>query len=368
MFIEKDIRKIPVILASPPVTHLKLARRPAEFATSSVEKEECENRLVAGKKEGGGSLKALVTPEQVKQMDKLKYLSVYDSSISSLTGIGSLESTPLETLIVGLNPIKTLPSDLSFLSNLKRFECDDAMLEYDELPHEICCLVNLEVLRLSGNKFKAIGEKALQKLSKLKILNMDNNLITEIPSLPLKQLETLSLRSNRIAGSLKKDLFKDCGSTLKSLCLSSNSLTSCDLVEALKALTNVESVYLNKNQIKSRFESVEDTDFENILTGVGRAAGERNVSVNLANNPLTIEKIPEDCLEYFGKVDSFREWVGEEGRRLTVAGCGILKKEATKKRKRNFMITDGVEVREEEEAEVEAEEAGKENGGGEGLE
>ncbi|GMI00169.1 hypothetical protein TrLO_g11701 [Triparma laevis f. longispina] len=348
MFIEKDIRKIPVILSSPPVTHLKLARRPAEFSATSLPQEKCENRLVAGKKDGGGTLKALITPEQVKQMDKLEYLSVYDSSISSLTGIGSLESTPLTTLIVGLNPIKSLPSDLSFLSKLMRFECDDAMLEYDVLPFEVCCLVNLEVLRLSGNRFKGIGEEQIEKLKKLKILNMDNNLITTIPPLPLPHLETLSLRSNKIAGSLSKDLFKTCSKTLKQLCLSSNELTSFDLVEGLKELKVVEKVYLNKNKIKSRFENTEDTDFNNILTGVGTSAGSRDVSVNLSNNPLEVDTIPQDCLSYFGEVDAFREWVGKEKRRLSVAGCGILKKEETKKRKRNFMITEGVEVLEEE--------------------
>lgn len=85
---------------------------------------------------------------------------------------------------------------------------------------------------------------------------MDNNLITTIPPLPLPHLETLSLRSNKIAGSLSKDLFKTCNKTLKQLCLSSNELTSFDLVESLKELKVVEKVYLNK--VRPRVEERSD--------------------------------------------------------------------------------------------------------------
>ena len=109
---------------------------------------------MSSKKSSGGTLRALLGRDgsHVPALSELEYLSVYDSCISSIDGVGLLESCPLTSLIVGCNPLKSLPSDLSFLTTLKELSCDDCLLVYDDLPPPVSNLTNLETLRLSGNK------------------------------------------------------------------------------------------------------------------------------------------------------------------------------------------------------------------------
>ncbi len=102
MFIKKDLRKIGEMLESSteatPLTHLKLGRRPAEFKPVANQKS---SRGVKGgpSSGGGGSLNVLFgTRSNLEKMKWLKYLSVYDSEIESIEGIGRLECGEVEEI------------------------------------------------------------------------------------------------------------------------------------------------------------------------------------------------------------------------------------------------------------------------------
>jgi Leucine-rich repeat (LRR) protein len=142
------------------VKELKLARRPAEFkarsggvtaqatpaAASKDGEEDHRSALVASKKAGDGSLWALLGPSgHLGKLKALEYLSVYDCEIDSLSGVGKLEvSAQLKELVVGCNPISTLPADLSLLDGLTSFSADDCLLSYPSIPQPLCNLKNLE--------------------------------------------------------------------------------------------------------------------------------------------------------------------------------------------------------------------------------
>ena len=118
MFIKKDLRKIGEMLESStdenPLTHLKLSRRPAEFKPVQNQKSSKNpnpaSKGVSSATSACGNLNVLFSSKgNLDKMKRLKYLSVYDSEIDSLEGIGRLECGEVEELNVGQNPLKSLP-------------------------------------------------------------------------------------------------------------------------------------------------------------------------------------------------------------------------------------------------------------------
>ena len=113
--------------------------------------------------------------------------------------------------MVGCNPLRSLPPDLAFLTSLTSLSCDDCLLEYKSLPSPVVMLSNLVELRLSGNKLSGLASTDLSGFSSLKILNVDNNLISSLPErLPLPALEVFSARSNDIKTPMSEGAFEGC--------------------------------------------------------------------------------------------------------------------------------------------------------------
>ncbi len=105
MFIKKDLRKIGEMLESStdstPLTHLKLGRRPAEF--KPVANQKSSRGAIKGgpssSASSGGNLNVLFgSKANLEKMQWLKYLSVYDSEIESIDGIGRLECGEVEEI------------------------------------------------------------------------------------------------------------------------------------------------------------------------------------------------------------------------------------------------------------------------------
>ena len=213
MFVKKDLRKIPQILAEATgdnipdekrLKELRLARRPAEF---------------------NGSVTILCQPKYASALRDVVSLSLYDCQISNLSDIGFLgskEETPnkrfkeaetnqnesfrereivcpkLSLLNLGRNPLTTLPTDLSYLHrSLTSLWLDDCEIS-GPMPDCIYDLVNLKTLRLSNNNITTVkGKDGLAKLGKLQVLCLDGNRIEVFPALlgdELMQLESLQLR------------------------------------------------------------------------------------------------------------------------------------------------------------------------------
>jgi len=205
MFIKKDLRKIPRILAdaTPVDDDNTMEQDPAERAVKRIKRQILtELRLSRRNSEFNGTLKILCQPQNAPSLQHLVSLSLYDCQISSLDGIGMLASPvdgrdvccpDLRELNVGRNPLSTLPEELSMLP-LQKLWCDDCQLQ-KTLPMCVTKLLKLETLRLSNNKLTDIPAE-IRNLRELKTLCLDGNLIENVPSelAELCDLQTLLLR------------------------------------------------------------------------------------------------------------------------------------------------------------------------------
>ena len=213
MFVKKDLRKIPQILADASgdditsdkrLKELRLARRPAEF---------------------NGSASILCQPEYASALRDIISLSLYDCQISNISDLGfSASQVPipnhreevsdnngddnlgesgivlsnLSRLDLGRNPLTTLPLELGLLHrSLTSLWLDDCDVS-GSMPECIYDLTNLKILRLSNNNVTSIkGKGGFDKLKHLQVLCLDGNRIEEIPASlgdNLLNLESLLLR------------------------------------------------------------------------------------------------------------------------------------------------------------------------------
>ena len=94
MFIKKDQRKIDEILADDEDerTSLKLSKRPSEFQ---------------------GSVEVLCRQSKMASLSRLRFLNLYENSLSNLQGIGLLSQTPLEEINLGCNKLSTIPLEVA---------------------------------------------------------------------------------------------------------------------------------------------------------------------------------------------------------------------------------------------------------------
>jgi Leucine-rich repeat (LRR) protein len=193
---------------------------------------------------------AVLTHSKHKQAyTKVKALSLYGNSLTSISGISVFDSSPLEILNVGCNDITSLPSELASLKSLTSLSAEANKLT--AFPEEaIATLPNLKSLRLSINNIMeipvSIGSFAFHM--SLKELYLDRCGLIALPHSigQLVNLETLNCSGNHIEivpdsiGSL---------TSLKLLSLSSNQIAV--LPGSLSLLVQLHHLYLNRNQIQS---------------------------------------------------------------------------------------------------------------------
>jgi Leucine-rich repeat (LRR) protein len=93
MFIKKDLRKIEEILIDEEDdrTSLKLSKRPAEFK---------------------GQISILCRESKIDALKNLRFLNLYENSLTSLQGVGILSQTPLEEINLGCNKLTTIPLEV----------------------------------------------------------------------------------------------------------------------------------------------------------------------------------------------------------------------------------------------------------------
>ncbi|CAM9727922.1 unnamed protein product [Chrysoparadoxa australica] len=258
MFIKKDGRKIPEILADgkDERKQLQLGRRSNEFK---------------------GSLKLLANEGAVARLQNLEKLSVYDCLISSISGIGLLGGTPMQHLNLGsllfsadsaLNPpqhrsiptstaasklpqpqptgrnqLRNIPDELGLLRKLETLWLDDNQLT--SFPACLTKLTELREVRLPGNRISSLPAD-MSQLDKLQILDLGNNQLEEVGATlgTLSALQVLILRQNDIS-VLPEALSKL--KRLKMLAVSTNKLRA--LTPALGEMECMEELYANSNTI-----------------------------------------------------------------------------------------------------------------------
>jgi len=293
MFVKRDERKIPQILAeasavdkTEKLTELRLARRPKEF---------------------NGSISILCQPSYASALHDLTSLSLYDCNISSLSGIGffafpqekkndedetgyadGVYRTHLKELNIGMNPLNSLPSELSLLSNsLTSLWLDDCKI-VGVMPECLYQLVNLEILRISNNKITTLqGRNGVEKWEKMKVLCLDGNMIEEIPVefAKLRLLESLLFRNNKLS-ALPEGVPGANHENLSLIHLSSNCLKS--LPASICQCVSLKTIYANANKLSKIPEDMAEN-----LT--------RLESVTFCNN--LIDSLDVGFLERFGEPD-----------------------------------------------------------------
>ena len=262
MFIKKDLRKIDAILndADDDRKTLKLAKRAPEFDST---------------------INVLTRESKLEALKDVESLSLYDNSLTTIDGIGSLAHAPLEELNVGCNKLTTLPLDLGKLTSLKRIWLEDN--EFDEFPLSLSQVPSLESIKLGGNKLTVLPAN-LSSLRNLVTLACENNMIEAFPLgiFDLESLRFLWLRQNRLVELPEKisDL-----NNLEVLSLSSNRLKT--LPDSLANMSQLKKLYVNGNSIE---EVSSDLTLLVDMT-----------ELNIANNNIT--EIPDTWTDIWGDFD-----------------------------------------------------------------
>jgi Leucine-rich repeat (LRR) protein len=248
MFIKKDLRKIPEILAD-------AANKGKENTNSSSTSDDNDNepfvllqdlQLQRRKAEFQGSVRTLCQPSHAPFLTNLQSLSLYDCNISDLTGIGLLSS--LTSLSLGRNPLITsLPDEFADLQQLQELCLDDCSLSPD-IPTPLLALSNLHELRLSNNHIERLPENFGHLLGALRILGLDHNRLTHLPNSMsnLIHLTTLLVRHNQLT-SLPANFPGSSMTQLQLLHVSSNQLTS--LPDCIVDCSSLTHVYANCNAL-----------------------------------------------------------------------------------------------------------------------
>jgi len=297
MFIKKDLRKIPRILADAaavqelPSDNSAPSSSCTDEPSSKKTKREVltELRLQRRTSEFRGNVNILCQPQNAPALHHLVNLSLYDCQIKSLEGIGTFLSAcspNLQVLDVGHNPLQSLPDEIALLGqSLQQLWCDDCKIT-GEIPSCVTELSNLETLRLSQNHITSVP-KDMRKLKKLKTLCLDRNQIKRLPAelSQLGQLETILIRQNQLE-CLPEGVPGKSMTNLSVLHVSSNRLTS--LPKSLGNCKSLETVYVNGNGIQT------------IPEGLGH--GLQNLKrFNASHNQ--IHTLPSDFTNRFGYPD-----------------------------------------------------------------
>mmetsp|Transcript_17381 Transcript_17381/g.25910 ORF Transcript_17381/g.25910 Transcript_17381/m.25910 type:complete len:375 (-) Transcript_17381:195-1319(-) len=338
MFVKKDLRKIPTILAEAAEAARILECPPSSSTDDNNDNDNDNNESKKRKHENlslltelrlsrrapefkDGTLSILCSPANVPSLRHLESLSLYDCGLHSLDGIGLLASPVgapdddeeeeqllrkgkhgkemvnvccpnLREINVGRNPLlTTLPSmEIPLFGKyITSLWLDDCSLS-GPLPECIVSLEKLEVLRLSYNKITKLPsgkKKGLHRMKHLKVLCLDGNEIEDLPEemAKMKSLETLLLRQNQIK-TLPEGLPGPDLLNLSLLHVSSNKLTS--LPDSITQCTSLCTLYVNGNAITS-------------LPMNGWKNMKKLKTFNVGSNNL--DALPDEFVERFGEPD-----------------------------------------------------------------
>eukprot|EP01125_Pyxidicula_operculata_P020854 TRINITY_DN7831_c0_g1_i1.p1 TRINITY_DN7831_c0_g1~~TRINITY_DN7831_c0_g1_i1.p1 ORF type:complete len:2512 (+),score=475.63 TRINITY_DN7831_c0_g1_i1:325-7860(+) len=174
-------------------------------------------------------------PSLIRHLTSLNNLFIEDSYISKLIpGISNL--TNLQSISLKGNSFSVLHPSIGKLCHLKSLNLSRNSLQ--SLPIEIGNLSELKRLKLSWNKISTLPDTIFEKMKNLEILELEHNLLTNLPSslLSLEQLTLINANSNEILHL--PDSFHNL-SKLTHFNISSNKLTSLpDSVSHLSLLTD----------------------------------------------------------------------------------------------------------------------------------
>jgi hypothetical protein len=147
-----------------------------------------------------------------------------------------------------------LPSDMSQMRTLKRFECHCNSLT--EVPDGISALTSLYYLSLHSNQIHTVSKNII-RLQNLKWLSLHANKLTSIPSLPVS-VERVSFHINTICDIDPDTNIAHC-QNLIALSMFNNNLTRIP-ISLFKNLPFCTTLGLQCNQLKEIPESIGDLE------------------------------------------------------------------------------------------------------------
>ena len=209
----------------------------------------------------------------LKHISNITLLNLHNNQLTKEAGDALvsiiLNNAKLEDLYLGSNQLQVgalkVIQALKSLSTLKVLDLNDNNItEYvaDELSSAIDCNPLFSTLRLRSNKLKTTGAikifNSLTKLTTLKSLNMRNNLIADSASeavasmlLSNTTIEELYLGHNYLGREIFKILTAlTSNSNLKLLDLDDNNISGSELISVVQNVT-LETLWLAKNYLGS---------------------------------------------------------------------------------------------------------------------
>ncbi|XP_077208054.1 leucine-rich repeat-containing protein 69 isoform X1 [Paroedura picta] len=158
---------------------------------------------------------------------------------------GFAKMKALECLNLRDNRLRRLRPDVEALSRLKVLNLGNNLFE--DVPEQLICLKSLQKLHLFGNKITRMSPLVCGGLQNLVLLNLNNNQLRYLPPEihRLENLEFLSLNNNQLQ-SIPRELC--CLQKLCELHLNHNSLTA--LPEEIGHLTKLKILSLSRNRIE----------------------------------------------------------------------------------------------------------------------
>ncbi|NMI06740.1 GTP-binding protein [Paenibacillus sp. SZ31] len=191
-------------------------------------------------------------PKEIGEIKSLKSLSISSFGFFPDGLNNTLKVLPdeicelvnLESIDISGNPICSFPSRFDKLSGLKYIDLHSTA--FDSFPEEILCFEHLEELNIGWCNIKGFPAR-LRKLEKLSAIYFHSTDIDEFPEviLDLTNLKELSI-SPKIK-QLPPDISKLCN--LTSLILTKSQIT--ELPEQIGTLTKLERIYLTESKIQS---------------------------------------------------------------------------------------------------------------------
>jgi len=260
-----------------------------------------------------------VVSKKLEHASKTGILSLTEHSLDQIP-TQVFEIRNLKTLDVSKNKIKKLGIKLASLKELKSLNCDDNLLEANEMSL-ISSLTKLQSLSLGGNQLGEPSTKTTRKKSSssskiitneannkfpplppsLKQLKLNNNNFLNIPSILyesnnnyfcLTKLEKLDISNNNLAV-----LPEEISNLLNLSELNADDNAIVELPNGIGELKKLKTLSLKNNQIsagerKKSYQPLPELLFTNTLL----------IDLNLHNNPLSSTQFNE-----MNGTDSFLE-------------------------------------------------------------
>lgn len=221
-----------------------------------------QNRRVVELRLPNNNLAGLLPPDVLQDLDALRVLDLSNNALAGTIPQELVKATNLDTIRLAGNQLSgALPQGLCALTRLRELDLSNNILQ-DSLA-SLCCLQNVTILNLRGNKFTGTFPACIGNMTSMGVLDLSRNAIAgTVPDAIglLTQLQRLNLRGNRLTGRFPAALGGSRGKTtaktsaktteavgLETLDVGENSFTG-SIPDEIGNLSSVRTLLFDHNQ------------------------------------------------------------------------------------------------------------------------